>query len=250
MITVMSNLASRRSSRSPRASGRSGTSSTRPCPDYVIRMAGETYKPEWYANVNPLVVVLLVVGITQLVRVEARGEHPRRDDAHSALVARDVAHHALPRQRRDGRRLRAPDHAHDDGRRHRDQGTRGVLPEPKVPQFAVREQAPAGLRGLYLGYAHMNTFLRVAVRVRVRGRLHAEGVLPPTLRRCLPTCRRSTPRRSRAPVRCRRAYAHAHHSGTRSRASAVVADRHARVHRGDEPQARALKRRNSCAGAV
>ncbi|MEJ2190282.1 MAG: MFS transporter, partial [Acidobacteriota bacterium] len=25
-------------------------------PDYVLRMAGETYKPEWYANVNPLVV--------------------------------------------------------------------------------------------------------------------------------------------------------------------------------------------------
>ena len=30
-------------------------------PDYVLRMAGETYKPEWYANVNPLVVVLFVV---------------------------------------------------------------------------------------------------------------------------------------------------------------------------------------------
>ena len=37
-------------------------------PDYVIRMAGETYKPEWYANVNPLVVVLGVVGITHVVR--------------------------------------------------------------------------------------------------------------------------------------------------------------------------------------
>jgi dipeptide/tripeptide permease len=37
-------------------------------PDYVLRMAGETYKPEWYANVNPLVVVLFVVAITQLVR--------------------------------------------------------------------------------------------------------------------------------------------------------------------------------------
>ena len=37
-------------------------------PAYVIRMAGETYKPEWYANVNPLVVVLFVVAITQMVR--------------------------------------------------------------------------------------------------------------------------------------------------------------------------------------
>src|SRR5262249_5980960 len=40
-------------------------------PDYVIRMAGETYKPEWYANVNPLVVVLCVVWVTQLVRTWA-----------------------------------------------------------------------------------------------------------------------------------------------------------------------------------
>ncbi len=30
-------------------------------PDYVLRMAGETYKPEWYANINPLVVVIFVV---------------------------------------------------------------------------------------------------------------------------------------------------------------------------------------------
>src|SRR5262249_62317498 len=40
-------------------------------PDYVIRMAGETYKPEWYANVNPLIVVLNVVWVTQLVRAWA-----------------------------------------------------------------------------------------------------------------------------------------------------------------------------------
>ncbi len=37
-------------------------------PDYVLRMAGETYKPEWYANINPLVVVIFVVMITQMVR--------------------------------------------------------------------------------------------------------------------------------------------------------------------------------------
>ena len=37
-------------------------------PDYVLRMAGETYKPEWYANINPAVVVIFVVLITQLIR--------------------------------------------------------------------------------------------------------------------------------------------------------------------------------------
>ena len=37
-------------------------------PKYVIRLLGEEAKPEWLANVNPLVVVLFVVMITQLFK--------------------------------------------------------------------------------------------------------------------------------------------------------------------------------------
>src|SRR5512140_119137 len=37
-------------------------------PKYVLRMVGPGASPEWYANVNPLVVVLFVVPITHLVR--------------------------------------------------------------------------------------------------------------------------------------------------------------------------------------
>lgn len=37
-------------------------------PTYIERLLGVGYKPEWLANVNPLVVVLLVVPITHLVR--------------------------------------------------------------------------------------------------------------------------------------------------------------------------------------
>jgi dipeptide/tripeptide permease len=37
-------------------------------PKYVIRMVGPEARPEWLANVNPLVVVLGVVGITQLMK--------------------------------------------------------------------------------------------------------------------------------------------------------------------------------------
>ena len=37
-------------------------------PKYVLRMAGEGYKPEWLANINPLIVVLFVVMVTHLVR--------------------------------------------------------------------------------------------------------------------------------------------------------------------------------------
>ncbi len=37
-------------------------------PKYVLRMAGEGAAPSWYANVNPLVVVLTVGLVTQLMR--------------------------------------------------------------------------------------------------------------------------------------------------------------------------------------
>ncbi len=37
-------------------------------PKYVIRLLGEEARPEWLANVNPLVVVLFVVLITQLMK--------------------------------------------------------------------------------------------------------------------------------------------------------------------------------------
>jgi hypothetical protein len=37
-------------------------------PKYVIRLLGEEAKPEWLANVNPLIVVIFVVGITQLTK--------------------------------------------------------------------------------------------------------------------------------------------------------------------------------------
>ena len=36
-------------------------------PKYVIRMAGETAKPGWIANVNPFVVVCFVSFITRLM---------------------------------------------------------------------------------------------------------------------------------------------------------------------------------------
>lgn len=37
-------------------------------PKYVIRLLGESAKPEWMANVNPLIVVLFVVVITQFTK--------------------------------------------------------------------------------------------------------------------------------------------------------------------------------------
>ncbi len=37
-------------------------------PTYIERLLGSHYKPEWLANINPLVVVILVVPITHMVR--------------------------------------------------------------------------------------------------------------------------------------------------------------------------------------
>jgi dipeptide/tripeptide permease len=37
-------------------------------PKYILRLVGESASPEWLANINPLVVVLLVIPITHMVR--------------------------------------------------------------------------------------------------------------------------------------------------------------------------------------
>jgi dipeptide/tripeptide permease len=37
-------------------------------PKYVIRLLGEVARPEWLANVNPLIVVIFVVGVTQFMK--------------------------------------------------------------------------------------------------------------------------------------------------------------------------------------
>jgi len=126
-------------------------------PDYVIRMAGETYKPEWYANVNPFVVVLCVVWITQLVRNWA----PERSIAvamaiipftalimamsawiHQPIHLLGANVHPITAMMVIGIAL---------------QGFAECFLSPKYLEYASK-QAPPGREGLYLGYAHLNTF--------------------------------------------------------------------------------------------
>jgi dipeptide/tripeptide permease len=126
-------------------------------PDYVLRMAGETYKPEWYANVNPLVVVLGVVVITQLVR--------RWKPEHSILVAMAL----IPLSS-----VAMASSSFFSGNVHllglsihpitammvvgiAIQGLAECFLSPKYLEFASK-QAPAGKEGTFLGFAHMNTF--------------------------------------------------------------------------------------------
>jgi dipeptide/tripeptide permease len=126
-------------------------------PDYVMRMAGETYKPEWYANVNPLVVVLCVVAVTQLVR-----KWPAELSISVAMMLIPLSSLAM-----------ATSHLFKENLRLFGlsvhpitammvvgiaiQGFAECFLSPKYLEFASR-QAPKGREGLYLGYAHMNTF--------------------------------------------------------------------------------------------
>ena len=179
-------------------------------PDYVIRMAGETYKPEWYANVNPLVVVLGVVGITHLVRTwKPESCRSRRHGAHPVLVAGIMASsHRFHGDVHVFGLVGAPDHRHD-GAGDRHPGTGGVLPLPQVP--GVRLQAGAARpRGPLPGLCAHEHVLRVALRVHLR-RLHAEASSAPTRAPSPPRCRSSTRWRCKARHHCPTAYAHAHY---------------------------------------
>lgn len=126
-------------------------------PDYVMRMAGEGYRPEWYANVNPLMVVTCVVWVTYLVRrwppalsiAVAMAIIPLSSLAmaasqwfHGPLRLFGAAVHPITAMMVVGIAL---------------QGFAECFLSPKYLEYASR-QAPAGREGLYLGFAHLNTF--------------------------------------------------------------------------------------------
>ncbi len=126
-------------------------------PKYVIRLIGADASPEWYANVNPLVVVCCVVPLTALAKrlapvtsiaislalvpfsallMAASGLFHRPFDllghAVHPITALMVAGIAL-------------------------QGLAECFLSPRYLEFASL-QAPRGKEGLYLGYSHLNTF--------------------------------------------------------------------------------------------
>jgi dipeptide/tripeptide permease len=126
-------------------------------PDYVLRMAGETYKPEWYANVNPLVVVIFVVMITQLVRtwrpeksilvamlliplssLTMASSHFFAGNLH--IFGMEV--HPITAMMVIGIAI---------------QGLAECFLSPKYLEYASM-QAPPGKEGVFLGFAHINTF--------------------------------------------------------------------------------------------
>jgi len=126
-------------------------------PAYVIRMAGETYKPEWYANVNPLVVVIFVVAITQMVRnwkpqnsiLVAMILIPMSSLAiassayfHGNIEVFGMSIHPITLMMVVGIAI---------------QGLAECFLSPKYLEFASK-QAPKGKEGVFLGFSHVNTF--------------------------------------------------------------------------------------------
>jgi len=126
-------------------------------PDYVLRLAGETYKPEWYANVNPLVVVLFVVMITQWTK-SWKAENSiliamcmiplsSVSMAASAYFSENfqifgLSVHPITLLMVIGIAI---------------QGLSECFLSPKYLEYASR-QAPKGKEGIFLGFAHVNTF--------------------------------------------------------------------------------------------
>jgi dipeptide/tripeptide permease len=126
-------------------------------PDYVLRMAGETYKPEWYANVNPLVVVIFVVAITQMVRtwkpensmLVAMALIPLSSLAMASsswfrgnVSIFGIEIHPITLMMVIGISI---------------QGLAECFLSPKYLEYASK-QAPRGKEGVFLGFAHINTF--------------------------------------------------------------------------------------------
>lgn len=123
-------------------------------PKYVLRTVGAHASPEWYANVNPTVVVLGVVPITQLCRrlspitsmTIALGLIPLSAltiGLMPALLGPRLPLHPVTVAMLLGIAL---------------QGTAECFLSPRYLEY-VSHQAPRDKEGLYMGYAHLNSFL-------------------------------------------------------------------------------------------
>ncbi|UCC29655.1 MAG: MFS transporter [Phycisphaerales bacterium] len=131
-------------------------------PKYILRLLGEGAKPEWLANINPLVVVIFVIPITHLVR-KFRPENaigvglfiiplsalsialsPFFESVYgnSVSVFGFFSLHPITLMVILGIGL---------------QGLAECFLSPKFLEYASR-QAPEGEVGLYLGYQHLTTF--------------------------------------------------------------------------------------------
>ena len=126
-------------------------------PKYVLRTVGEQASPEWYANINPFVVVLCVVPLTHLMRRRAA---ITSIGVSLALIPLSALLMSLSSQHAGhfligGLSIHPVTAAMIVGIAL--QGFAECFLSPRYLEYASR-QAPVGQEGLYLGYSHLNTF--------------------------------------------------------------------------------------------
>lgn len=124
-------------------------------PKYVLRLAGEGSSPSWYANVNPLVVVLTVGFVTQLMKKK------------TALSSMTVGMFLMPISAlcMASGNMMGPEPILG---MHPVafmmvvgivfQGTAESFISPRFLEY-FSKQAPKGEEGLYLGFSHLHSFL-------------------------------------------------------------------------------------------
>lgn len=125
-------------------------------PKYVLRLAGEGASPSWYANVNPLVVVLTVNLVTQIMRKR------------TALTSMTVGMFIMPVSALCMAYGNVLDPTHNILGMHPVafmmvvgivfQGLAETFISPRFLEF-FSIQAPKGEEGLYLGFSHLHSFL-------------------------------------------------------------------------------------------
>jgi dipeptide/tripeptide permease len=124
-------------------------------PKYVLRMAGEDSAPSWYANVNPAVVVLTVGAVTALMRKR------------TALTSMTVGMFIMPFSAFCMAAGNFVDTGEVLGLRSIAlmmvvgigfQGLAESFISPRYLEY-FSLQAPTGQAGLYLGFAHLHSFL-------------------------------------------------------------------------------------------
>lgn len=147
-------------------------------PKYVLRLAGEGASPSWYANVNPLVVVLTVNLITQMMRKK------------TALTSMTVGMFIMPISALCMASGNMLDGSTTILGMHPVafmmvvgivfQGLAETFISPRFLEY-FSLQAPKGEEGMYLGFSHLHSFLSSILGFGLSGFLLSKYCPDPTL---------------------------------------------------------------------
>lgn len=136
-------------------------------PKYVLRLAGEGASPSWYANVNPLVVVLTVGFISQMMR-----NRTALQSMTVGMFIMPISAMCMASGNMMGNDLILGMHpvAFMMIVGIVFQGTAEAFISPRFLEY-FSKQAPKGEEGLYLGFSHLHSFISSIVGFGLSGYL-------------------------------------------------------------------------------